>query len=408
MTGYRGFWKGVSKLGFGNFAAQTISIFSLPFVTRAYSPEEFGIYTFVISICTLLIPVATLRFETLIVISKDQNEAQEISRASIFFSFWISCISCLLALIYYCIFERKSLIGSITFGATLGIILFVQSVNIVYIQYLIQQRDFYAVTRSSVTQNAITPLIQVIVGVSNNSYLALGVGYVIGRFMSTLRFYKIEFLRSAFRYGLSNFKDVYIQRISASRKLIIASIFEVLINLFPLIFVSLFFGSVYSGYLGVAQTLTYAPIALISGAISNVMLSSPSTLAFPRKYVARLLFFISFLFSFLVIIISELPSNYMGSILGKDWADVGEAVRILVLPALISLVYHSLSTVVLKDSNWSFYRNANILRFIVGVSALLLSHLARGNWLDAVLAFTYAIGLVQIIIIVVILRKFLD
>ena len=408
MTGYRNFWKSVTKLGFGNFVAQILSIFSLPFITRTYSPEEFGVYIFVISICTLLIPVATLRFETLIVLSRDQNEVEEITLASVFFSFWISCISSFFALIYFSFFEKKTLNGSIAFAITLGIILFVQSVNIVYVQTLLQQKNYLSVARSSVTQNASTPFFQLIFGIYNKTYLALGIGYSIGRLLSTLSFYKINFVRSAIRNGLSSFKKIFSFKIGASRYLVGASILEVLIVFFPLIILSLLFGSVYSGYLGVAQTLTYAPLALISGAISNVMLSSPPTLVFQRKSVIKLLLYVSVVFFLFALIMNELPENYMGSILGKDWAEVGNVVRILVIPSLISMIYQILSSFVLKNSSWNFHLNANLIRFLAGMCALLLSHLTGGSWLNVVFAYTYAIGFVQIILVVAIVRKFIN
>ncbi len=72
------FLQGIVQISGGRLLAQIISIGALPFITRTYSPAEFGWYAIFIAYCSILSSIATFSLHSGIVRSKDALEAEEL------------------------------------------------------------------------------------------------------------------------------------------------------------------------------------------------------------------------------------------------------------------------------------------------------------------------------------------
>ena len=85
-------WTGILHMGLGTILAQTINIIAQPILTRIFSAEILGIYTYLISLATMIIPVASLKLDMLIVSEPDDIEAQYITDICIVINFLIFII----------------------------------------------------------------------------------------------------------------------------------------------------------------------------------------------------------------------------------------------------------------------------------------------------------------------------
>lgn len=77
------FVRNVIKLGGGNVAAQVISLVAVPVITRIYSPDAFGAFSFVQSLVLVLYPVSTLRLNSAILLPEDEQTAEGLLLASL-------------------------------------------------------------------------------------------------------------------------------------------------------------------------------------------------------------------------------------------------------------------------------------------------------------------------------------
>ena len=75
-------WIGITHMGLGTVLAQMINIVAQPILTRIFPAETLGIYTYIISLATMIIPVASLKLDMLIVSESDDKEAQYITAVS--------------------------------------------------------------------------------------------------------------------------------------------------------------------------------------------------------------------------------------------------------------------------------------------------------------------------------------
>ena len=72
-----------SKLFFGILMGQIISFASLPFITNIYSPEEFGLYTTILSISSIVSLFYTLQYNQAIPIPSSSKEQSDLTLMSI-------------------------------------------------------------------------------------------------------------------------------------------------------------------------------------------------------------------------------------------------------------------------------------------------------------------------------------
>jgi O-antigen/teichoic acid export membrane protein len=68
-------WKGVFVIGGGTALAQGIGIISTPVITRLYNPSDFGLLGVYSSVLTILLVLASLRYEYAIPVPKDSSKA---------------------------------------------------------------------------------------------------------------------------------------------------------------------------------------------------------------------------------------------------------------------------------------------------------------------------------------------
>lgn len=70
-----GFARGVLTLGGGNVVAQAVSVLAVPVLTRIYDAGEFGAFSFVFAVVAIAYPAATLRFNSAILLPREEDDA---------------------------------------------------------------------------------------------------------------------------------------------------------------------------------------------------------------------------------------------------------------------------------------------------------------------------------------------
>ena len=94
-------WRDIFLMGGGTVLAQTINILAQPILTRIVSPDDLGVYTYIISLATIIIPIASLKLDMLIVSTEDDGYAQYITDLSIIINASISIVYFIVILIGY-------------------------------------------------------------------------------------------------------------------------------------------------------------------------------------------------------------------------------------------------------------------------------------------------------------------
>lgn len=79
-----GFISDVLAMAFGTGFAQVLAVFVYPVVTRLYSPDDFGVSALFLSIASIIVIIASLRYEISIMLPKSDEEAANLFALSVF------------------------------------------------------------------------------------------------------------------------------------------------------------------------------------------------------------------------------------------------------------------------------------------------------------------------------------
>ena len=85
-----GLGKNIAIMGLGTLLAQGINVLIQPLLSRIFPASDLGIYTFVISVANILIPIASLKLDLLIVSEKDDMRAQYITDICVLACFFVA------------------------------------------------------------------------------------------------------------------------------------------------------------------------------------------------------------------------------------------------------------------------------------------------------------------------------
>ena len=87
------FVRDVAMVGGGIAAGQAIAMVFMPFLTRLYSPEDFGIAATFAAIISIITPIATMGYANAIVMPDSDEDAAAIIRLSVLLSLFVAAIS---------------------------------------------------------------------------------------------------------------------------------------------------------------------------------------------------------------------------------------------------------------------------------------------------------------------------
>jgi O-antigen/teichoic acid export membrane protein len=97
------FLRSVSTMMKGTAIAQAIPVLISPLLTRIYTPEDYGLFVLFVAVASVLAVIATLRYELAIVVATTEEEAVQIAR----FALALLCVSCLVIAVTAGIFAEQ-------------------------------------------------------------------------------------------------------------------------------------------------------------------------------------------------------------------------------------------------------------------------------------------------------------
>jgi O-antigen/teichoic acid export membrane protein len=393
------------KLGTGTILAQIISLVSIPIISRIYDPAEYGHLTLLLSVTAILIPVATFRIETLIVVSDTDEEAAKLLSISANLAFIVSATLFAITFIKYFIFENSSFINALITSFLFAMVLMAQSIGVLMVQVALRAHKDSDIARSSVIQNLSISFAQVVTGIWSPSGSALVSSYVAGRIVGISPLWRETRKILSKRGGDSRRTlEKYMAQLKASSPLVFASVIDSAILGLPIILISTQFGLEYSGYIGITQTILTVPITLVGGAFGSVILSELSSNirdnqdsthrnAIMIRTFSKYLFYFSTTFAIVTLLFGSAIFNL---IFNDNWLEASRLVGYLAVPFGVSLLWQPLMSVYFASQQWNRYLRISISRLVLSTSAAALAIILELDWIHVAFAFFIGNSIVQI------------
>lgn len=374
-------YKGVAQIAGGTGAAQLLAVVSLPFLTRIYSPDAFGVFSYVFAIAMILIPVASLRLEIAVPLPTRQEDSETLLRTGIVVS---TCISFLVAV--FILFAGPALDDAndldlmpdlwflplmVLFGAWFTLLS----------QKAITHKDY----RTVGTRNAIQGFGRVVgqfgfalVTRSGTGLLAgnlfgslLGIGTLAKQYKSGL------FVRNPLRGGWKLLK-----RYKAFPLIYMPSaLLNILGSSLPLLLFGIWYGVAAVGMLGVVQRVLAVPTVLVSSSVGQVFLGEIAERVRQGERDNRSLYLkaskrlavVGILIPLVTIPLAPIITPFL---LGSDWVEAGYYAQAVSVLAGVGFVVSPLSTVngVYEKAVWNIFLDIFRVLAIGGVALVVSLH----------------------------------
>jgi O-antigen/teichoic acid export membrane protein len=322
----------------GTALTQSISILTLPILTRLYGPEDFGMWALYVSIVSILAVLASWRYELAIMLPDQDREAINVLVLSILITVIMSVVTLIIMFFFryqIALILKAPQLSSWLWWVALSMLVIGLYQSLSY--WNSRKRQFKRLAISSVGQSGSTVATQIGVGTLNSGLGGLIGGQIVGQVIATvilgtqIRKEGTPLLRGNFKFSQ------ILQNLSKYRKFPLYSSWGALINVAKLqmvpVLLSIFFSTAIVGFYILGSRIVYLPMSLIGNQIGVVFYQKASeewnktrniSKVF-EKVISIFLMISIFPFIFLILFSPMLCEIF----LGKQWLTVGQYAQIL-------------------------------------------------------------------------------
>lgn len=337
------FAKNTATLTLGTMAAQGIAIAAMPVLSRLYTPADFGLLAVFLAVSGIVATVITLRYETAILLPKDEQESKTLVLLSAFLSVLFGLV---IGLITWLLPEalktalgvsvlNEWLVMSVLCGV--GTALVTTGSN-----WYNHQREYLRISTLRITQSSAGALIGVMLGLWGFTE-GLMLAHIFATFIvSVMVILGLISLRANWRK--SDFRVIVLKHSAAPKYLLLTSLLDVVTLQLPIFLIAAWFSSEAAGQFSMAWKILLIPSALIGAAVGQVFLRQFSEL-WPDAQAARKLLFQTWKVLGLVgllptVLVLFFGVQLFGWILGAAWEDAGK-IAMVIAPMLFAMFVSS-------------------------------------------------------------------
>lgn len=393
--------RGFSVLTGGSALAQIITLLGSIAIARLYDPSQVGTFAFVVGIVGTLTPLATLTLYAGIVPAQTEGEAYRLLRLGLASSLIGSGASLGAVGVAFLIGAEDRVVSS-GFLLFVPVMLLISSAFSLAQQAAIRERAYSKVATRSVAQSA--SLVAAQVGLSRMQPAGIGLflGDIVGRTVGVAAL--LGPCMSLWRRGGPGAPGgrVTMKRNSGILKHYLpAVLLESSAAQLPLVLITIWFGTVAAGYMGLTYRVLVAPVALIGVAAGQVLLAESSQRSRDARpidpqtlhRVIRWLSLISGVFAVGVVLLGP----WLFSLLfGPEWIPAGVLARVVAVPVSIGLVWNPLSQMFVTYRRWRPFLVISLARGILVLGCGLVAWRQGFGFDGTVLAMASADACIQL------------
>ncbi|MDP4207735.1 MAG: oligosaccharide flippase family protein [Bacteroidota bacterium] len=250
----------------GSVIAQIISVIAYPFLTRLYSPAQFGEFSVFLSITGILAIISTGRFEYALMLPKETKEAEDLKslglRWCLTFCFFILII-CTLAGIFI---KPPAKIPGLYL---IPFYVFTTSIIQIFSFYRNRLKEYPKLAQLSVFQNITATSSKLLLGFSGLLNKGLVTGSMIGQMAAAL-FISDRSIWNCFQKK-DNLKAALSKYAVFPKYRMVQALINALSANMPILFITYYFTAKDAGYFAIILGLGYKVITLVSSSLYQVM-----------------------------------------------------------------------------------------------------------------------------------------
>lgn len=333
----------------GSILAQIISVLTAPIMTRLYSPEAIGIFTYLITIVSILSPVINGKYDLAIVKEKSENNVNAIIKLAFTFGLIVSILGTIGFFCYAKLFaeEYHEYIGGTYF---IFILLFITNIQNILYSFNNRKKEYKLISSVYVVRTVAQSVIMVILGLFRFSISGLLISQAVSQFLGMS--HQSKSLKGELRdiYHTPINKVKLMAKLHSMQPLFAApaALANTLSYSSVNIFIAILFGLDILGFYSISYRVLGLPLSLVSGNVSKVFFEEAArqkeTTGNFYRVTIRTLLIMSVISLFMVIFMMFVIPPFFGKVFGSGWEVAGQYVKVLSPMFGIRFVTSSMST----------------------------------------------------------------
>lgn len=406
-------FKNMFILATGVGSAQIIGLVAMPFLTRMFTPENFGILAVFIATVGIIAPFSTLRYSVSTPLPKQDGIAINILFISLVSVLIISAVITLsFGMFAESIFSFFSITGLVEYWWLIPVVVLVNGFREILESWSTRTKRFKLKAKVNVLQTFSSSGLKLGFGLLSMTSMGLLIGTIVGNILATIVLFKglYHSIKSKLRYiSISRLKFLMVYYLEYPKFRLPSQFLLVFSQQLPLLFLASFFGSDVVGYFSLTSMAISIPFALFGNTtgqayyaeIAKVGRKNPKKIYEITVSVIRRLF----LFSFIPFLILLFASPQLFSVaFGSDWYEAGVYSSIMSFYMLTAFVSAPLANSLNVFENQWLFLKLNIIRLLVLVVIFYGSWLIELEAKETIIAYTTGMSIYYLYMSYYILR----
>jgi O-antigen/teichoic acid export membrane protein len=266
--------RGVLSVGSGTVAGQAVAALSAPFLTRLYTPEQFGIYTYLLALTMILSSVAALRLEVAVPLPASHDDARGVIRTASLAILVISALTALGVLVVVALGLDDRSMPTLSW-ALLPVLVALTAFFTLFSQVALRERAYTVVGVRAFIQYGGAAAGQFLLSPLTQSAAGLLGGQAIGRLLGLLGLART--VRPYLAPTPVRVRAVLRRYSHFPLMLAPSALLNLLGTYIPVFVITHLFGNAAAGNLGVAQQVLLLPAGLVATAVGQVFVGELSS-----------------------------------------------------------------------------------------------------------------------------------
>ena len=376
------FLKNTIKIMSSSSLAQLTVICITPLLTQFFSPEEFGIYAFYISVCTIFGSIANGKFDIAIMLPKKNIDSVNIFILSILISFTFSVLILIVLYLFKNLIFRNEYVVFVKLYYVFPITIFFIGLNSSILSFFNRQTAYNEIAKNNVIKSTTNSFSSLFLGIKK-----IATGMIIGNLISLTVTLLVNFSYIKNKINKRDIKRTliisnFIKYIDFIRFSTISNFFNSVSSFGITTIIILFFGPKVAGLYFLAEKIFAVPISILTSSISQVYFEKASRLFYRDKFellqltlkIQKNIFVILFPSLLFLCLLGEILLN----ILGEEWSKAGAILKFISVYILFKNIYSPISHIgdILNKQKQLLLFNFSIFSFQV------ISFVALNNFND--------------------------
>ncbi len=388
--------RGVLAILGGTAGGQTVALVTAPVISRLYSPSNFGVFTVLFSLVTIVGTVAALRFELAVPLPEKDRDAHGLVALGLM----STCLTFALTSVFVAFdgsrlalaFDQPNLMPWLWFVPLTSMVM---GAYLVLNQLAIRHRRYGAIARRNLMQSVAMVTTQVAAGLSDLKAGGLIMGLAVGQGTSAVSLVNGSNLFSGeARDGRQWHRLRQIAKRYRRFPLVLApsGLLNVMGLQLPVVLIAFWYGSSVAGWMGLTQRVLSLPVMLVGTATAQVYIAELARAARDDLDRAKRLFFVASQRLLMVAIAAALALIVVGPFLfglvfGTPWKTSGTYAQALAVSLGAQLVAVPVSQTLIVFERQITQLGWDTGRLALVAGAVGMCHLLGGSALATIWAY---------------------